>query len=374
MNTMPAATTTLRTAIVGLPPEYSYPGDTELWWRDTTSQAANLGASFITRSLMRQLDADWVPVSADPREVAERYDCVVLSLATHLHRRRDVSPLAEFVEAVGRPVHAFSLGVEDYVGEQDLSEYHLDETVLRLLRTAAEHGPLGCRGEWSAEVLATHGFQNVVPFGCPSVFWQLTRDLRVLEPPNDPDGGVLGVFHRSLVDALPLLDEVGIWLGQDFQDEAILTDHLDSDHLLQQKNRAFFGLHPDADAFRSRARAQGLWMGSFDRWLAMLASARVVVGPRLHGCVAALTHGVPALLLTRDLRGREVAGSLGLPHLPLAEAARLPPEKIVGELVAAIDLDTLRTGYRAAFDSYSSLLGDLGLPHRLEVNAATSPV
>ena len=85
--------------IVGLPPDYSYPGDTRRWWLDTTSQAANLGAAFITRSLMRQLDAEFVPLDTPPELVEERFDSIVLALATHLHRRRE--------EAKRSPYHGY---------------------------------------------------------------------------------------------------------------------------------------------------------------------------------------------------------------------------------------------------------------------------
>ena len=53
--------------------------------------------------------------------------------------------------------------------------------------------------------------------------------------------------------------------------------------------------------------------------------------------------------------------SLGLPHLPLVEAA----ERSVGELMSAVDLDTLRSRYAMAYVRYIDLLDTLNLPHRL---------
>jgi hypothetical protein len=352
--------------IVGLPPDYSYPGDTRVWWKDTTSQAANLGAAFITRSLMRQLDAEFVPVDTPPSEISERYDQLVLSLATHLHRRRDVSVFCDLLEHVDLPVHAFSLGIEDYIAEADLADYVLDPTVTRLLALVSERSAaLGCRGPWSASVLEANGFSEVVPFGCPSLFWQLAPDLRIA-PTARPERPVC-VFHRSLVDAPRLLNDSQVLLGQDFQDQALMTPDLDADALLLEKNRAFLDDRAHATTLRQAVRSRGVWPQGFDGWFARIGSADFVYGPRLHGCIAALASGVPALLLTRDLRTREMVHSMGLPNLSLADARHLD----VPELAAAVDLDLLTHRYRHAFDVYRGLLDRLGLPNRLEVPKAT---
>ncbi len=356
----------MRTAVVGLPLDYAYPGDTRLWWRDTTAQAANLGAAFITRSLVHQLGAESVPVTVDPTELADRYDRVVLALATHLHRRRDVSPLLRLVEAVDLPVHAFSLGMEDYLDEDAvtgsaLSDYRLDPTVHRLLSIVADRSDaIGCRGPWSAEVLAANGFDRVVPFGCPSAFWQLTPDIAVSDPVIEP-ASTVGVFHRSLVDIPHLLHRIPLWLGQDFQDQALMTGDLQHDTLLIEKNRRFLEGRPGADVLHAVARSRGVWPRSYAEWIDRLVGASFVVGPRLHGCVAALAHGVPALLLTRDVRTREMVQSLGLPALPLQAAGQLD----LADLVRAVDLDAFRVRYRSAFAAYRGLLDRLGVPHRL---------
>lgn len=348
----------VRIAVMGLPPDYAYPGDTRVWWSDTTSQAANLGAAFITRSIMRQLGASYVSVDTPADQITESYDYIVLALATHIHRRRDVSMFATTVEAIDLPVAAFSLGIEDYVDESAVDDYVLDPTVQRLLRVVEDRtGVLGCRGPWSARVLEANGFRRVVPFGCPSLFWQLGRDIEVAECPVLPLHP-LWAFHRTLVRLAGRVGDARV-LGQDFQDHALMTSDLDSDVLLHEKNDRFLAEHPEpvASMFRRFARTRGTWPGGFDAWMSQIAAADFVVGPRLHACIAALTQGVPSLLLTRDLRTREMAHSTGLPSIPLETAGRLG----LIDLAASVDLVSFRSRYSSSYDTYVGLLESLGL-------------
>ena len=92
-----------------------------------------------------------------------------------------------------------------------------------------------------------------------------------------------------------------------------------------------------------------------------ISAADFVYGPRLHGCISALAHGVPSLLLTRDLRTREMVHSVGLPNLPLEDARG----RSLRELALAVDLDAFRERYRSAYARYLDLLAGFGLAHRL---------
>ena len=113
---------------------------------------------------------------------------------------------------------------------------------------------------------------------------------------------------------------------------------------------------------------RGTWPGAFEPWMEFISRADFVFGPRLHGCISALAHGVPALLLTRDLRTREMAYSTGLPSLPLSDTVGAD----LADLVAATDLETFRAGYRDSYRSYVGLLDRLGLEHRLAMPAPAS--
>src|SRR5690606_27853056 len=51
--------------------------------------------------------------------------------------------------------------------------------------------------------------------------------------------------------------------------------------------------------------------------------ADFVFGARLHGCIAAIIQGIPAVMLARDIRVREIANFFKIPVLDYDEASDL---------------------------------------------------
>ncbi len=88
----------MKTMIIGLSPEYNYPGSFEKWRSNNTYYVSNHGASFICRALLRQFDADYIDDFSDIPALRNKYDVCVLALSTHIHRKRDISYLADVVE------------------------------------------------------------------------------------------------------------------------------------------------------------------------------------------------------------------------------------------------------------------------------------
>ena len=124
----------------------------------------------------------------------------LLALATHIHRRRDMSYYVDALERLEMPTVALSLGIEDYLEESHLADYTLDPTVRRLLEIVSERSSwIGVRGPHSAVALIRNGFRNVVPVGCPSVYSPLRPDHRVEKAATFERP--LCVYHRSLVEA-----------------------------------------------------------------------------------------------------------------------------------------------------------------------------
>ena len=356
----------MRAMVIGIRPDYAYAGSTEAWRRNNTYFAANMGASFITRTLMRQFDAEYVDDFSDVRALRDRYDVCLLALATHIHRRRDVSPYVELLERLEMPTVALSLGIEDYRGECHLEDFELDPTIRRMLEIVSSRSRwIGVRGPHSAVALIRNGFDNVVPIGCPSMFSSLSPSLRIEKPRRFSNP--LCVYHRSLVEAWRAFDGLPL-LGQDFQDEAVFSDRLDHDALLHEKNRRFYQAYDPADVagLLEMARGQAIFPESFTDWLNTIRGHDLVIGPRLHGCIAALTGGIPALLVQRDLRTREMAEFFRIPGTTYEELRR----HSLQELFRQADFEPFNRSYRLRYGNYLRLLDECGLEHRLEPTPA----
>ena len=169
----------MKTMIIGLSPEYNYPGSFEKWRSNNTYYASNHGASFICQALLRQFDADYIDDFSDIPALRNKYDVCVLALSTHIHRKRDISYLSDVVEKLEMKTIALSLGMEDYIAEaNDIVELH--PSVIRLLRLVSKRSEaIGVRGPHTASVLQKHGFDNIIPVGCPTLQWQLHDNLHI---------------------------------------------------------------------------------------------------------------------------------------------------------------------------------------------------
>jgi hypothetical protein len=192
--------------------------------------------------------------------------------------------------------------------------YELHSSVKRLLNLALEGSTwLGVRGPYTASVLNQNGFKNVVPIGCPTIYWNMKSDfdLKLKEKYVSP----LVVYHRSIAkDNFKLIKPFRV-MGQDFQDEAIFTNNLVSDEELLNTEKNIYSSFDESTAILNHIKDSGFFPSTFDDWFSSLASADFVFGPRLHGVIGSLIQGVPALLTTRDLRTREMAEVFNIPSI-----------------------------------------------------------
>ena len=104
----------MKAMVIGLRPEYLYPGKLSEWKKNNTYYAANMGASLISNAIVRQFSADYVDDFSDVSGLKNKYDVCILALATHIHPNRDVSMYADFVEQLDIKTIVISAGIQDY--------------------------------------------------------------------------------------------------------------------------------------------------------------------------------------------------------------------------------------------------------------------
>ena len=343
--------------VIGLRPEYTYPGNLSEWAGSNTLYAANLGACLITNALIRQFDADYVDDLDCPEGLRQKYDVCILSFATHLHPHRDVSLFTRFVEKLEMKTVMLSAGIADYVSDLD-PDYRFHRSVTRMLEIVSERSEwIGVRGHYSAALMHRKGFSRAVPVGCPSMYWGMNGLLRIEKEPlfDRP----LIPYHLTLARTIPGFINDKMLLGQDFQDHVVFTEELSEDIRLQEWLRDQFagtGLYERMVAIIKR---QGVFFRNFQRWFDFIGQHDFVIGPRLHGCIAGLVQGIPTVMTPRDLRGREIAEFF---NLPVATYDDLK-DKSLREIYENANFDAFNKVFPERFRNFQKVVEANGMSH-----------
>ena len=339
----------MKAMVIGLGPEYNYPGSLAEWKINNTQFASNHGASLISRAIAKQFNAEHVDDFSNIADLQNRYDCCIVALASHISSRRDVSFYADVIEKLDIKTVAFSLGVQDYAPTAD-EVIAVHPSVKRLLdAVAARSNFIGVRGHHTAFVLHKLGFRNVVPIGCPTLYWNLSPNL-IIKKGQDFKKPLVA-FHRTLAGAsTELLLDTNI-LGHDFLDEAIFTDNLVLDQELREMELKAYRSYPHGEEALSQISRRGIFPPDFDTWFSTIGQSDFVFGPRLHGCIGALVQGIPAVLLTRDLRTKEMAEMFRIPHLDYGSLKGMT----AADLYEQADFEGFSSTYKRRYINYLKL-------------------
>lgn len=348
----------MKTMIIGLEPDYNYPGNITEWKANNTKYASNHGASLISRAIAKEFNAEFVNDFSDINSLNQRYDLCIIAFATHVTTKRDVSFYTDIVGRLDMKVVAFSMGVQDYTNAID-SDFVIHSSMRDLLSVVLEKSAwVGVRGPYTASILHQNGFKHVLPIGCPTLYYGLRGDLAIRKSGSFKKP--LLVFHRTIAEHCWHLVESSAVLGQDFLDEAIFTNRLEHDGIFVQERDEYLK-YENGQAKMEYLRTHGTFLSTFDEWFSFIGSHDFVFGPRLHGCIAALIQGIPAVMIYRDLRVKEVAEFFGIPAISY-QAAQLMSVKEIYECAEFSGFNVL---YPKRYNNYLAFLKRIGVESQL---------
>ena len=201
----------MKAMTIGISPEYNYPGRFEKWRENNTYYASNHGGSLITRAIMKEFDADYIDDFSDLPALSNKYDTCIMAFATHVHQKRDVSYYVDILEKMQIRTIVLSIGVQDYTLEK-ASSLKVHPSVERLLRIAAEGSDwIGVRGPYTADILVRNGFKNVVPIGCPTMYWNLRREFDLPDRPASIQKSCFAITSQLSLRILTWCATVPCW-------------------------------------------------------------------------------------------------------------------------------------------------------------------
>ncbi len=345
--------------VIGISPEYNYPGKLEEWKQNNTFYASNFGASLITRSLMKIFDGDYISDFSDFDQLNEQYDLCVLAFATHITSWRDVSFYSNIVEKLDMPVLAPSLGVQDY-SQSSNEVFKLHPSLVRLLDIVSERSQwIGVRGPFTASILYKNGYNQVLPVGCPSLQSNLVDNIQIKKKASFQAPVI--VYQQNIArNGYKLMQEAPI-LGQDFIDEVVFTDQLDDDLSLKKMQEKVYNKFSHKEHVLKAIEKNGHFPANYEDWFQTIGEKDFVVGTRLHGVFAGLLRNIPSVLIPRDIRTKEISEFYQLPTVKIDHIEDYSLEKIYEE----VDFETFNKTYKKRYRNFFNFLEENKVRHRL---------
>jgi hypothetical protein len=302
------------------------------------------------------------PSAERARQINEEYDVFVVPLPNAFRPQFQASldRLSTLIEQLTIPVVVLGVGAQaghDY-GTEELRP--IEDSVRRFTRAVLQRSAsIGVRGELTASYLRGLGLtdREVDIIGCPSMF--LYGDT--FPTPRQPS--VIDAASRIAVnlspDAIPVGDVAGIaryaherfphlmYFAQNLVDAELLfwgdtsqaAGHHDGfplqlTHPLFQEDKIRVPLDPRT-------------------WIEDLRGYDFAYGTRIHGNVAALLAGTPAVVLAHDSRTLELCRYFDIPFRMLTH---LPAEVDPAELYERADFTGLLNGHKERFRRLTDFL------------------
>jgi hypothetical protein len=305
-----------------------------------------------------------------PRVINSRFDHVVIPLANAFRPSyiETLDALSNLIEQLTIPVTVLGVGSQASLDGVYKGVDAVKPATTRFVRAVLNHSPsIGVRGEHTRNYLESLGFgdEHVKVIGCPSMFMygpnlKVERKVESLSydspiafnvSPYVPAMGPLSlyaavkfpnlVYMAQNIQSLELMLYGSYPKGKKMNAMAASGAPITLDHPLIRSDRVRFFLDPKT-------------------WFEHLAQYDFSFGTRIHGNIAALLAGTPALLLAHDSRTLELAEYHEIPHRTITS---IEEDADALSLYAECDWNRLNKAHPDRWDSFASFLGEHRLTH-----------
>ena len=337
----------------------------------------NTGNLLIGNGLHRQLKyARWGgdSIASDPERIRENYDRIVLPASNFLGGHADFSQEAEFVDSVDLPCLMVGLGAQSPSDEQEVA--HIPKGTIRFIHAVADRSnTIGVRGCYTAEVLRGLGVNNVDVVGCPSLYTNLSKPICIREIDfdrverivfNGSSNVIPHAYNRKLARKVErklfrMADDGNFpYVLQSEIDQILYLADLEAEQISGMKRSAKILGYRDVVKFASVVRRIGKVFLDVQEWFDWMGDKDLVVGTRIHGAVAGLLQGVPAIVIYHDSRTKELSELMNIPRASLAEASVMS----LREIFEQADFDKYNRRHRIMVGRYVNFLDRNGIGHR----------
>ena len=288
-----------------------------------TKLGRNSGNMMFTESLNRVLkNSESCGFSVPEKALSDR-DAIVLAAANWINEYEDFGWLYELLNKIPLPVFLVGVGAQSTLG---MPIPNVKPGTLKLLKLVEERSHyIGVRGEFSLSVLEHYGIKSGFVTGCPSMLLAGRNGPNV--DSNRSEGNVVvhatrhgfdkcDVFQQYLYSQA-FVNKYDILLQSEAADVYYALGKTNNEKILESAFPAVsfaYGVS-DQDALARYLRAHGLFYTNYKAWATSAATKRFFVGTRIHGTVASILSGTPALLIAHDSRTLELAKTMNIPFI-----------------------------------------------------------
>lgn len=222
---------------------------------------------------------------------------------------------------------------------------------------------IGVRGETTGEFLEYLGFKEGKDFtviGCPSMY-TFGNNIKIRDTVKDPDcKAAYSLTYFSEPSTIDFMDAAVkefndiIYVPQMLSELKMLYWGTDYKH--KDKNPAKKA-YPSSIKHPVYAEDRVRFFVNVNDWIDFMRTRDLAFGTRLHGNIPAVLAGAPSILLTKDIRMRELARFHGLTSVDEKE---LSDYKDIWEIIESRDFHSPETKQRANFENYLKFLHSNG--------------
>jgi Polysaccharide pyruvyl transferase len=335
----------------------------------------NSGNLIFTEAAQRILSAREVEITPDRFEahklgaghINERFDAYVIPLANAFRPSFETGlrRLTGVLERLTIPVVVLGVGAQANASYDAARLRSMEPSIRAFMSAVLDRSPsVGVRGEFTHDYLRGLGYRDVEVIGCPSMFLggdRLRVEKRVPTLARDaivsinvsPYVTAMGGVVASHLERYPNLRYIA-------QDVDTLERLLWGDRTPVADDAGTMPVHTTHPLFQQRKVRYYVdpWP-----WIDDLRAAEFSFGTRIHGNIAALVAGTPAVVLAHDSRTLELARYFDIPHRLVSE---LPPDVDARDLYESADFAALIDGHAARFGTFTGFLARHGLRHVFE--------
>lgn len=295
----------------------------------------NIGDAFVYDSSLKLLNYTKFngmnvcdPTDADIERYNTEYDYAFLRGSNYLHPTIDWKNTPNVLAKLRIPIIAFGIGAQ----APSKGPLVLNQGTRRVLDMISERSvSMGVRGNYTADVLWSHGIRNARIIGCPTVFRNNDPNMRIELPPLESVRDVAytlrrevdGAYAKDLHRYLDLQRETILDLAGRFKLDVLAQGEVEEKNILwgdpEQRGRAMAKLRaenwlrgPD-DPLEQMYATNLFYADSVAEFEQKVRSKDLVLGYRLHGNLLALSNCVPSVYFTYDSRTAEFAETLQIP-------------------------------------------------------------